>query len=158
MFQDKDPIFGQNISRQEKIGKFCQSGMIVGRICKYDIERLVWFFQVTEGISPNYGHQVQFQLPAGLLNEFEMGRDHLHCYYRSYTPGSKLICDAASPCKQVQNIQSLKIELMNQNIKKALFGKIGGGSGLEILWWMDLFAPVCATDYAHLLPSDRIIK
>lgn len=157
MFQDKYSFRVQNFGGEYQVGEFRQPPMVVWRVGKDYIKALDRLFQESEAIPPDDGDLVQFHLSATVLYEIEMPGSKLQRYNRTGTPGSKFVGDNARTGKQVKNIHLFKIILMYQDIEEAFPGKISGGSGSERFGRMDLLAPVFSTDYAHLLPSDRIM-
>ena len=131
--------------------------MVVRWVSKNDIEGLNRFLQIPENICPDYAYLINFHGSDGFLDKLIMGGCHFNGNYGSCTPGGKFIGDASSTGEQVQNIHLLNVVLVDKDIKKTLFGEIGGGPGLEICWWMDLLPPEYAAYYPHLLLSERII-
>ena len=157
VFKYKYALFIQDVCTKYEVGKLSQTGVIKGRVCKNYIEGLSWFLQVLESISPDNGNLLHLQAPACLLNKFEVQGCHLNGKHRSRSPGGKFIGDAACTREKVQYIQVFDIVLVNQDVKEALFCKIGGGPGLEICRWTNLLASEYAAYYTHLLPSERIM-
>ena len=157
VFQDEKPLFIQDFCAEYEVRKLSKTRMIERGISKNNIEGLAWSLQVSECIGPDYRYLIHLYGPAGILNKFKVHWQHLNCQHISCPPGGKFIGYATRAGKQVKYIQVLDTELMNQNIKKALFSKIGRRPGFEVSGWTNLFAPEYATDYAHLLPSERIM-
>ena len=158
VFQYKKPLFVQDIGGQYKVGELSQARVVVGWICKNNIERVGWSLQVFENICPDHSHLFQLHRSAGLLYKSEMGSCHLNSNNRTRSPGSKLIGNTAGAREQIQYIHLFNIVLVDKNIKEVLFCKIGGGPGFEISRWTDPFTPEYSADYTHLLPSERIMK
>lgn len=157
MFKDKLAVVVEDFRRKYQIGQFTQPGMIIGGVGENQIKGFDGFSQKLESISPDHGYLIHFHGPAGLLNKFEVRRCHLNCNHRTGPPGSELIGDASGACKKIQYIQLLKIQLMDEDVEQAFFGKISGWPDFKIFGRVYLFSPVCTAYYAHLLPSDKII-
>lgn len=157
VFQDENPLFIQDLCAEYEVRKLRKTRMIEGRVGKNNIEGLAWSLQVPECICPDYRYLIHLDGPEGILNKFIVHWQHLKGQHTSGSPGGKFIGYAARSGKQVKHIRVLDTELMNQNIKKALFSKIGGRPCFEVYGGTYLFAPEYATDYAHLLPSERIM-
>lgn len=158
MFQNEYSFCIQDIRSKYQVGKFRQSRMVIRGICKNDVKRLGRPHQVFVCIGPYHGDLFHLEVHAGIPYEFKMGRCHFNGYYGPGTPGGKFVGYAAGTGEQVKYIRLFHAELVNQNIKQALLGKIGGWPGLEICRRTNLLSSEYTADYAHLLPSERIMK
>jgi len=158
MFQYEKPFIYQDISTKYKIWELRKTRVIERGVCKNDIEALAWSFQIPESICPDHRYLIHSYSPAGILNKLIMPGCHFQGYYGASSPGGKFIGNTSCSGEQIKYICVLDTELMNQDIKETLFCKIGSGPGFEISWRVNLLPPEYTADYAHLLPSERIMK
>ena len=95
VFKYENALFVQEGRAKYEVGKLCQALVIKGWICKNNIKRLNWFFQVPENICPDYTYLVQLYVSAGILYEFKVHWCHLNGKHRLCSPGGKFIGDTA---------------------------------------------------------------
>ena len=95
VFKYEDALSVQEGRAKYEVGKLRQGLVIKGWICKNNIKRLNWFFQVPENICPDYTYLVHLYVSAGIQYEFKMQWSHLNGKHRSCSPGGKFIGDTA---------------------------------------------------------------
>jgi len=158
VFQDKRTLLIQDLRLKYQVGEFRQCRMIIRGVCENDVKRLDGPSQVFVDIRPDYGDLFHLKSPAGIPYEPEMGRCQFDGCYGSGPPGGKFIGNASRTREQVQYIRFFQGILVDQDIEQAFLRKIGGRPGIEISRCADLLPSEFTADYAHLLPSERIMN
>ena len=73
MFKNEGSAFSQDFRAENFIRQSLKQAVIIGRIGKYNVERLVGLFEVSERVPPDHIYHVHVQFHAGGADEREMG-------------------------------------------------------------------------------------
>ena len=158
VFKDKIAILFQNIIRKNYIWKVFRFFQLIWWVGKDDKEFLSGIFKELKYILCFDCYIVYFQFAGCFFYEpwiFEI------FFYRDNvftSAGWEFIANITGSCKKVQAMFSLKINPCFQYIKEVFFGKISGWSCRKRLWWSNLSAFVCPTDYSHSFKRNKFVK
>lgn len=150
MFKNQPATRPKQVPSENGFGNTLEFLHLIGRVSKDQVEAGTAIGKETEHIGTDGFQVFERKLPRGTVNKFIAFKVGINGNDFSSPAGSEFIGNAAGTRKQVDDFQSLEIEMVVQNIEQCLLGQISGRPHRQVARRTDDPALIFSGNYPHV--------
>lgn len=149
VLEDEDAVGLEQAVLEHEVGNGGQLGQCVGRVGEDEVELLVARLEEAEHVAAHEYVVARVELLHALGDEGSVVAVFLHAHHLLAAAREQFERYAARSGEEVEGGGTVEVDVAVEHVEDVLLRKVGGGTGLEGAWHVEVAAFVYSGDDAH---------